>query len=123
MNLVDLLRISFEREATDLHLTVNSPPVLRIHGQLVFLDQKRLSAKDTEEMVMDLLSVEQKNVFEEKRSIDFGYSVDGLARFRVNAFYQKGHVATVCISSPICATDWFSSRGRQEAVSQPPLRQ
>ena len=92
-NLTDLLKISFEREATDLHLTVNSPPALRIHGQLVFLDQKKLSAKDTKEMIMHILSAEQKEMFEKKRSIDFGYSVDGVARFRVNAFYQKSCVA------------------------------
>lgn len=92
-NLTDLLKIAFERDATDLHLTVNSPPVLRIYGQLVPLDQKKLSPIDTEEMVMGLLSAQQKELFEKKRSIDIGYSLNGLTRFRVNAFYQKGHVA------------------------------
>jgi twitching motility protein PilT len=96
MDLSELLITSIKQNATDLHLTVNSPPVLRIHGHLVPLECEKLNKNDTSELLMGILSAKQKEVFEKKQAIDLAYSLNGSGaanRFRVNVFRQRGCVA------------------------------
>jgi twitching motility protein PilT len=96
MDLTELLMASVRENATDLHLTINSPPVLRIHGHLVPLEYRKLEGDDTRELLMSILSAKQKEVFEKKQAIDLAYSLNGsdtANRFRVNVFYQRGCVA------------------------------
>ena len=96
MDLSELLMTSVRENATDLHLTINSPPVLRIHGHLVPLEYRKLEGDDTRELLMSILSAKQKEVFEKKQAIDLAYSLNGsdtANRFRVNVFYQRGCVA------------------------------
>lgn len=96
MDLSELLMASVRENATDLHLTINSPPVLRIHGHLVPLEYRKLEGDDTRELLMSILSAKQKEVFEKKQAIDLAYSLNGsdtANRFRVNVFYQRGCVA------------------------------
>ena len=82
MDLVDVLLEVLERDASDLHLTVGSPPIIRINGVLERLDYPRLSANDTRELIYSILSQDQRQRLENEWEIDFSYSVPGRARFR-----------------------------------------
>lgn len=96
MELKQLLRLAVQEQATDLHLTVNSPPVLRIHGQLVPINERKLQKEDTEDLVLGILSERQRNVLEKSQAIDLAYTLNGTDpanRFRVNIFYQRGCMA------------------------------
>jgi twitching motility protein PilT len=86
----DLLEQVVLRGASDLHLAVGSEPVLRVNGRLQRLqDYARLTPHDTQQMLYRILSTEQQKHFEIKRQIDISYSLPGLARFRVNVYFQR----------------------------------
>jgi twitching motility protein PilT len=89
MDLVDILVEVLERQASDLHLTVGSPPVIRVAGKLIRLDYPRLTSNDTRDLVYSILSQDQRQRIENEWEIDFSYSVPGRARFRVNAYFQR----------------------------------
>jgi twitching motility protein PilT len=77
--------------ASDLHLTVGAPPVVRVNGQMRYLpDYPALEPADTAMLVRAALNEEQWGYFEENHEFDFAYSVDGLSRFRVNLYIQRG---------------------------------
>src|SRR5438034_233507 len=79
-----------ERGASDLHLTTGSPPVIRVNGRLERLpDRDDLVPDDIRTLVYRILSTEQQKLLETKRQFDFSYSLPGVARFRVNAYYQR----------------------------------
>jgi len=91
MNIDELLKIGIEREASDVHLKVGQHPTLRIHGILYPLTGlERLSARDAEEVVEDLLNDYQKKKLRENMDVDFAYSLSGYGRFRGNIFMQRG---------------------------------
>jgi twitching motility protein PilT len=80
--------------ASDLHVTVGSPPVLRLRGHLHRLEQlPRLSADDTRQLLYRILSTEQQKQLELNRQIDLSYSMPGVARFRVNIYSQRESLA------------------------------
>jgi twitching motility protein PilT len=87
-----LLRMSMEKNASDLHITVDSPPVLRIDGNLYFTDQRPLTADETKTLIYSILTDDQKAIFEKDRELDFSFSAPGMDRFRANVHYQKGNV-------------------------------
>jgi twitching motility protein PilT len=90
----DLLEQMVDRGASDVHITVDSPPAFRVRGQLVRADAyEPLTADDTRPLMYRILSSEQQKQFELNRQLDFAYAIPGLARFRVNVFYQRGAVA------------------------------
>jgi twitching motility protein PilT len=89
----ELLKISVERDASDLHITSYIPPRLRIHGTLISLDYPPLTPTETKNLVYSLLSDRQKKQFEEKFELDFSFGIKNFGRFRGNAFMQKGAVA------------------------------
>ncbi len=93
ISLNDLLKLTVEKGASDLHLTVGLPPVLRINKELVFVGEERLTPEDTAEMLFSIMRDDQKKAFKEKREYDFSFGLKGLARFRINVFYQRGSVA------------------------------
>ncbi len=93
IKLKDLLLLTVEKGASDLHLTVGLPPVLRIHKELIFVGKEALTPEDTAEMAFSIMRDEQKKAFKEKREYDFSFGIKGLARFRINVFYQRGTVA------------------------------
>jgi twitching motility protein PilT len=102
MNVQDLLKQMVERGASDLHLKVGNPPVLRINGILhVMSDQPRLRREDTIEFASQILNKKQKQEFNENFEIDFAYSVSGLGRFRCNAFLQRGSIGIVFRAIPM----------------------
>ncbi|MFO7773560.1 MAG: PilT/PilU family type 4a pilus ATPase [Dehalococcoidia bacterium] len=91
MHINELLTLMVNRGASDLHLTVPSPPVFRIHGELVFQeDLPPQTAKDIELALEQVSSEEQRTIFDREWELDFAYSVPGLARFRVNVLRQRG---------------------------------
>jgi twitching motility protein PilT len=91
-----------EMEASDLHLKVPSPPVIRLHGRLIPLQKAEALKPDvTEQVLFHMLTDEVKlEEFRREHEVDFAYSVPGLARFRVNAFLQRGSVTLVCRTIP-----------------------
>lgn len=87
-----LLAEAIERGASDLHLTQNAPPIMRIDGELEVVDLPPLQAADTQRMVYSLLNDTQKAQFEEKWELDLSVEVTELGRFRVNVHRQRGAV-------------------------------
>jgi twitching motility protein PilT len=78
------------RGASDLHVTVGAEPVVRVNGRLQRMEEfGRLAPEDTQRMLYRILSTEQQKHFEIKRQIDISYSIPGLARFRVNVYFQR----------------------------------
>ena len=78
-----------ERQASDLHLTAGSPPMIRHHGKLHALDYPRLSPQTTREVIYSILTNDQRQKLETDWQIDFAYSIPGRARFRVNSYFQR----------------------------------
>jgi len=94
MTIIELLKIVVDKKAADLHLLIESPPILRIQGRLVPVEGlPELDAQLAEKMVMGLLSAEQKEKFLINKELDFSLSVPGLARFRVNVYTQRNSLA------------------------------
>jgi twitching motility protein PilT len=86
-----LLERTVARNASDLHLTVGTPPAMRVNGTLQrFEDVPELTPEDTHQMLYRILSTEQQKQLEINRHIDLAHSIPGLARFRVNVFFQRG---------------------------------
>jgi twitching motility protein PilT len=88
----EFLKIMIEKGASDLHVAVNSPPLVRIDGDLSPLPYPPLTPTDTKNLSYSLLTEGQKHRFEEDLELDFSFAVRGLARFRGNLFLQKGSV-------------------------------
>lgn len=82
-----------EMNGTDLHVTTNSPPVVRVHGRLQRLDFPPLTAIETKQIIYSILTDAQKHRFEEDLELDFSFGIKNLARFRANVYSQRGAVA------------------------------
>ncbi len=96
-----LLAQMVEKSASDLHLTVGIPPVLRIHGDLKpLIDLPPLTSDDTHALARGLMSEKQMGKFERNREIDFALSLKRLGRFRINCFFQKGSIGLVARAIP-----------------------
>ena len=89
----DLLRRVVEKDASDLHLVVGVPPVLRIDGQLTAMNYGRTTAQDSQRLCYDIMTDEQIQKFETNLELDFSYSLAKIARFRVNVYRDNGTVA------------------------------
>lgn len=91
MEMNELLKLMVNKGASDLHLTVSSPPVLRINGELIPReDLPPLTAEDIELALEQVSTEQQRAIFHREWELDFAYGVPGLARFRVNALRQRG---------------------------------
>jgi twitching motility protein PilT len=91
-----------ETDGSDLHLKVNAKPIIRRHGKLEEIPgSEELRAEDTDRTLFHMLTDENKlESFQAEREVDFSYSIPGVARFRVNAFVQRGWVSIVCRAIP-----------------------
>ena len=87
-----LLKLVVEQGSTDLHLSANQPPHLRLDDRLVSTDHAPLSASEVKELAYSLLSPEKVERLERWKELDFAFSIEGLARFRANYFIQQGYV-------------------------------
>ena len=89
----DLLAVMVEHDASDLHLTAGSPPVIRVNGILERVpDTAKMTPEETRTLVYRILSTEQQKLLETRRQLDFSYTIPGLARFRVNSYYQRASI-------------------------------
>lgn len=101
MNLIELLCIGIDKNASDVHLTVGLPPTFRIDGQLVSLIEDKLTPDDTLDLVKQALDEKRLNKLNEDGEIDFSYSIPSVGRFRVNVFKQRGTYAMVLRIIPL----------------------
>ena len=93
MELTELLYLMIERDASDLHITVGSPPQIRIDGELIAVTDEPMKSKDTRQICYSILTDSQKKKFEEQNELDLSIGVKGLSRFRANIYIQRGSVA------------------------------
>jgi twitching motility protein PilT len=93
--LPELLKALVENSGSDLHLTTQTPPQIRVHGKLQLLDLPPLGPADTKALAYSVLTDSQKKRFEETLELDFSFGIRGIARFRCNIFNQRGAVAAV----------------------------
>jgi twitching motility protein PilT len=93
--LPELLKILVEQKGSDLHLTTQSPPQIRVNGKLQTLDLPPLGASETKALAYSVLTDLQKKRFEENLELDLSFGIRGVARFRCNVFNQRGAVAAV----------------------------
>lgn len=90
MTVIEILEQAVKAGASDVHITVASPPVMRVNGRLIRMQDQVLMPDDTKRVIMGILTPEQQRVFEEKGELDISYSTPGLGRFRVNVYKQRG---------------------------------
>ena len=95
LTLNELLRFTAKKEASDLHLKPMRPPLLRVKGKLIPLNTDPMQPADLEAMLLEILTPDQKDRFDRNQSVDIGYGVAGVARFRGNIYTQRGSVAGV----------------------------
>ena len=114
VSLHQLLKTMTEMGGTDLHVTTNSPPQIRVDGKLRPLDLPPLTAVETKQLAYSVLTDAQKHRFEENLELDFSFGIKGLARFRANVFMQRGAVAAVYRTIP------YEIRGFKE-LGLPPV--
>jgi twitching motility protein PilT len=93
VSLHQLLKTMVEKGGTDLHITTNSPPLIRVDGSLMTLSHPPMTAVDTKKLAYSVLTDAQKHRFEEHLELDISFGVKGLARFRANIYMQRGAVA------------------------------
>ena len=100
ITLSELLKKMIEMGGSDLHLSTNSSPRIRVHGKLRPLDLAPLTAADTKALAYSVLTDSQKHRFEENLELDFSFGLKNLARFRGNLFNQRGAVGAVFRTIP-----------------------
>ena len=93
--LPELLNILVASEGSDLHITTDTPPQIRVHGHLRRLDGGDMTPAVTKQLTYSVLTDSQKKRFEETLELDFSFGIKGLARFRCNMFNQRGAVGAV----------------------------
>jgi len=94
VDIQEILEDAREKGASDVHITVGIPPVMRVNGQLISMEKYgKLLPPDTKEIADSIMNDKQKNIFEEHGQLDMSFSIPGIGRFRVNLFKQRGSVA------------------------------
>jgi len=91
----DLLRQMKQQGASDLHLTSGSAPYMRIHGDMIKLNYKTVSAETCQSLIFEILNEKQKALFTEEWDLDLSYPLAGVGRFRVNIFMQRNGISAV----------------------------
>jgi twitching motility protein PilT len=117
VSLHQLLKTMIEMGGSDLHITTNTAPQIRVDGKLRPLDMPQLTAVDTKQLSYSVLTDAQKHRFEENLELDFSFGIKGLARFRANCFMQRGAVAAVYRTIPYEIKD-FKALGLPPVVAQ-----
>ncbi len=95
MELKELLMFMTKKGASDLHIKPMRPPLLRIQGRLIPVKSAALKPDEVREMLCSILTPKQRELFDQHLSVDLGYGIPGVARFRANLFYQRGTIAGV----------------------------
>ena len=100
MDISEILAFTKEQGASDLHISSGEPPIIRIHGDIQKVDMPPLSQQEVHTMLYDILNDQQLKTFEKDKEIDFAIDLKGIARYRVNAFYQSKGEAIVFRTIP-----------------------
>ena len=100
MDITQLLAFSVKNKASDLHLSAGLPPMIRVHGDVRRINVDALDHKTVHAMVYDIMNDTQRKTYEEFLEIDFSFEIEGLARFRVNAFNQNRGAGAVFRTIP-----------------------
>ena len=112
--LPELLQITLQSGASDLHLTANVPAQIRVDGTLRPINDTILTPADTKRLAYSVMTDSQKHQFEEKWELDFSFGISGVCRFRGNIFNQRGNIAAVFRIIP------FEIKGF-DALNLPPI--
>jgi len=91
-DLSQLLKEAVQKGASDLHLSTGATPHMRLDGGLISVDNTVLDGASVKNLVYSILTNEQKDRFEKDKELDFAFTIEGLSRFRVNVFFQRGYV-------------------------------
>ncbi len=113
----DYLFDTVKAGASDLHITVGLPPMIRVHGKVEKLDYPELTPNMTREMIYDILSNDQRQRFESEWELDFAYTLPRTARFRVNVYLQRGSMGAAFRTIPE-KIKAFSELGLPKAIEQ-----
>ena len=100
MDITQLLAFSVKNKASDLHLSSGLPPMIRVHGDVRRINVDPLDHKTVHDMVYDIMNDSQRKAYEETLECDFSFEIQGLARFRVNAFNQQRGAAAAFRTIP-----------------------
>ncbi len=100
VSMTDLLKLTVERKASDLHLVAGFKPAIRINGEIHETEFPVLSPEDVESLVFSIITQEQKEYLEREWELDFSYAINGVARFRGNVMKQRGSWAAVFRAVP-----------------------
>ncbi len=100
MELIDLLAFSVKNNASDLHLSAGLPPMIRVHGDVRRINAPALDHEEVLDMITKIMNEHQRKTFTEHLEVDFSIAVEGLARFRVNAFNQNRGAGAVMRTIP-----------------------
>ena len=117
-SLIDLLKTTVEMGGSDLHMTVDTPPQVRVHGHLQRLLLPDLVPSETKQLIYSVLTDLQKKRFEETLELDFSFGIKGLSRFRCNVFTQRGAVAALQKGDSFIAEMVDRCRAGRELVFQ-----
>ena len=93
--MIQILKLAVSKGASDIHLTANSPPLLRVDGSLFKVNSPELSSEDVKKLCYSVISDDQKATFETEKNLDFSFFIKKLARFRGALFFQKASVTGV----------------------------
>ncbi len=100
MDITQLLAFSVRNKASDLHLSAGLPPMIRVHGDVRRINVDPLAHKQVHDMVYDVMNDSQRKTYEETMECDFSFEIQGLSRFRVNAFNQQRGAGAVFRTIP-----------------------
>jgi twitching motility protein PilT len=99
-DMIDLLTEVAERGGSDLHIAVGRPPTMRFHGTLVGLDAPVVTPNDSRSLVLSIMNEAQRDELDRTWEADFAYSIPAVARFRINAYFQRGSVGAAARALP-----------------------
>ena len=92
LDIAKMLRMLIERNGSDLHIGVNTPAHIRVDEKIVALDAHILSADDAEKLILGMLNPNEIKKLNEIRELDRSFEIEGLSRFRMNVFFQRGFI-------------------------------
>ncbi len=95
MDFNSLLKLMVHKKASDLFITAGMPPSMKVNGHIKPVSQSSLTPEQARELVLSVMSAEQRKEFDEKHECNFAISASGVGRFRVSAFYQRNHCGMV----------------------------
>lgn len=117
VNLRDLLDIMMKKRASDLHITVGTPPQIRVDGKLQKLPLEALTPEETKKLAYSVMNEKQRQKFEEKSELDLSFGIENMSRYRCNVFMQRGNVAVAIRQIPFRVPS-FEELGVPKVVSE-----